>query len=67
MTDLGELLRAALPPVADGDRARDAWTEIVERLDRGPRFSLIDLGLAAAVAAVLLLFPEWFLVLAYHL
>ena len=31
------------------------------------RRSWLDISLAAAVAVVLLIFPEWLLVLAYHL
>ena len=69
MTDerLGELLRAALPPSAADDPSPDLWMPLASRLDRGPRWSSVDLGLAAAVAVTLLMFPEWLWVLAYHL
>ena len=63
---LQELLRAAMPPVED-ERPRDVWPAVEERLDRGPRWSLLDLGLAAAVVVALLLNPEWIWVIAYHL
>ena len=61
------MLRQALPPTADEAPARDVWLEVVARIDRGPRWSPIDLALAAAVVVMLLLFPEWFWLLAYHL
>jgi hypothetical protein len=69
MTDerLGEILRAALPQSAADDAPRDLWPSLGSRLDRGPRWSFVDLGLAAAVVATLLMFPEWLWVLAYHL
>ena len=69
MTDerLGELLRAAMPPSAADDAPRDLWPSLASRLDRGPAWSFVDLGLAAAVAVTLLMFPEWLWVLAYHL
>ena len=69
MTDerLGELLRAALPPSAADGAPRDLWTRLAARFDRPPSWSFVDLGLAAAVAVTLLMFPEWLWVVAYHL
>ena len=69
MTDdrLQELVRAAMPPVTDGGRARNVWPALVERLDRRTSWSLFDFGLAAAVAVALLVFPEWLWFLLYHL
>ena len=69
MTDnrLQELLRAAMPPAGDADPRRDLWPAVAERLDRGTGWSMLDLGLAAAVAVTLLMFPEWLFVLVYHL
>jgi len=69
MTDdrLGELLRAAIPPSGDEQSRRDAWPDLVARLERAPRWTMLDLGLAAAAAIALLMFPEWLWVLAYHL
>ena len=69
MTDerLGELLRAAMPPSGTDDSLRDLWPSLASRLDRGPAWSFVDVGLAAAVAITLLMFPEWLWVLAYHL
>jgi hypothetical protein len=70
MTDdrrLQHLLRAALPPAADHGPSRDLWPLVVSRIQAPMRRSWLDMSLAAAVAVVLLLFPEWLLVLAYHL
>jgi hypothetical protein len=63
----GDLLRAALPPVAAGDPGADLWPRVVERLASGPPMSWTDLGLLAIVAIALLLFPEGLFLLAYHL
>ena len=72
MTDerLNELVRASLPPSwHDGNDApqRDMWPQIAFRLEQRPRWSYLDLGLAAAAAAALAIFPEWLWLLAYHL
>ena len=65
--DLQALLKSALPAPVDDPPPRDRWTDIVTRVDDRPRWSLLDLGLAAAVAGALLLFPEGIWLLAYHL
>jgi hypothetical protein len=69
MTDesLQTLLKSAMPPTADDGPSRDVWRDVVTRIDGTPRWSLLDLGLAAAVAIALILFPEGFWLLAYHL
>ena len=69
MTDerLKELLRAVLPPSQPGGPARDVWPRIESRLEQRPRWSYVDLGLAAAAATALAAFPEWLWLLAYHL
>ena len=64
---LGELLRGALPPVGHDERSPDLWARLAVRVEQPPRWSLLDLGLAAAVGVVLLLNPEWIWLLAYHL
>jgi hypothetical protein len=64
--ELGALLRTAIPP-SDAPTRGDVWPSIVERLDRPPRWSLVDLGLAAAIALALLMNPEWLLILTFHL
>jgi hypothetical protein len=68
MTDdrIGELLRAAMPLGADPSH-RDVWSDVVVRVERGPRWTMLDAGLAAAAALALLMFPEWLWVIAYHL
>ena len=69
MTDerLKELLRTAVTtPVAD-EPARDLWPDVANRFDQRPRWSYVDLGLAAAAAVALTIFPEWFWLLSYHL
>jgi hypothetical protein len=40
---------------------------VLERIDAPRGWGWLDLGLAAAVAVVLMLFPEWLSLLAYHL
>ena len=80
MTDddrLHKLLRTALPGVSDEGPSRDLWPPVASRIDpyagRVPRsgpggvMSWFDLGVAAAVAVVLMLFPEWLFLLLYHL
>jgi hypothetical protein len=69
MTDerLQELLRSALPPSTGESPDRDLWPRIANRFDQAPRWSYLDLSLAAAVIAALAAFPEWLWPLAYHL
>lgn len=69
MTDerLQELLRNAMPPSTGQSPARDLWPRMSNRFERAPRWSYLDLGLAAAVIAALAIFPEWLWPLAYHL
>lgn len=65
---LGELLRAALPASGEEPSARDLWPRVTERLDAPRQWTWFDVGLTAIVAAILLLmFPEGFWLLAYHL
>lgn len=62
------LLRSAVPPAAVRPPSRDLWP-LVERRFAGSSgaWTWIDLGIAAATAIVLLLFPEWLLPLVFHL
>jgi hypothetical protein len=62
-----ELLRSALPPAPDRGPTRDLWPLVVARMRPPDRWSWLDVGLAAAVVAVLLMFPEYASLLAYHL
>ncbi len=64
---LERLLQAALPPLADAPSPPDLWPAVVGRCERRFAWTWLDLGLAALVAAVLLLFPDWLWLLAYHL
>jgi len=69
MTDehLRDLVRAALPPPQVDGPARDVWRRIESRLEQRPQWSYVDLGLAAAAATTLVVFPEWLWLLVYHL
>ena len=72
MTDhdhLEHLLRSALRPALAPapEPSRDLWPLVVDRIQAPPRWSWVDLGLAAVVTLALLMFPEWLLPLAYHL
>ena len=69
MTDeeLLRSLRSALRRVDARSPSRDLWPSVVQRAQRPARWSLVDSSLAAVVVLVLLLFPEWFWFLAYHL
>ena len=69
MTDeqLKDLLRASMPLAANDRPARDVWPQLASRFEQGPRWSYLDLGLAAAAAVALVVFPEWLWLLAYHL
>jgi len=64
---LEELLRGAMPPVPGDAAPPDAWPSVLARIDQRPRWSFVDLGLAAAAGAVLFMNPEWLWLLAYHL
>jgi hypothetical protein len=69
MTDehLKRLLRAAIPPTDTSVAAPDVWPRLSAGLGHTPRWSYVDLGLAAAVAIAFLIFPEWLWLLAYHM
>ena len=63
---LEQLLRSSLPPAATSGPSRDLWPLIVSR-SRTPVGWGLDISMAAVVAAALLMFPQWLLILAYHL
>jgi hypothetical protein len=70
MTDderLQQLLRSALAPTSDRQRSRDLWPLVANRIQVRARWSWLDVSLAAVVAIVLLVFPDWLFLLAYHL
>jgi hypothetical protein len=64
---LEDLIRSVLPPVAAVQPTRDLWPLVVRRGQALPAWSWVDVGLAAALAIVLLVFPRLLLVLVYHL
>lgn len=68
MTDdeLERLVRAAMPPVDPDELRSDVWPALAARLDARRAWPWLDLGLAAAVLAVLVFFPEWTTLLAYQ-
>ena len=65
--DLRQWLQSALPPVGDERPSRDLWPLIVARGRARTEWSWFDISIAAIVATVLLLFPDWLWVLAFHL
>jgi hypothetical protein len=64
---LSQLLKTALPAVEKDLPTRDLWRVVVQRSEARIEMSLADWSLAAIVVIVLLIFPEWFWFLAYHL
>jgi len=64
---LRTLLRAALPIEPRAGRPRDLWPLIEARAHAPVRWSWLDLGIAAVVAALLLMNPGWLGLLAFHL
>jgi hypothetical protein len=70
MTDdehLHHALRAALERTTPGGPSRDLWPLIVQKSRTPSGWSWLDLALAAAVVALLLMRPQWLWLLAYHL
>ena len=69
MTDerLKELLRDAMVLADCREPGDDLWPQVAARFDEKPRWSYVDLGLAAGAAVALAVFPEWLWLLAYHL
>jgi hypothetical protein len=70
MTDddrLLHLLRSALPRSTGQLPSRDLWPLVVKQMQAPAERSWFDIGMAAVVAILLTLFPEWLLLLVYHL
>lgn len=65
--ELRLLLRSALPEVDERAPARDLWPQVVHRVESRPAPHWLDVVLAAAIVTALVLAPQWFFVLAYHL
>lgn len=62
-----EALRQSFPPV-DTELGRDLWPDVLRRVDaQSPAVPWYDWALIAAMAALLLYFPQLVLVFAYHL
>jgi hypothetical protein len=56
---IGELVRAAIAPVTNGELKRDLWPEMSRRLQgRAIRPSWFDWGLMAVLTCLLFVFPE---------
>ena len=70
MTDddrLQHLLRSAFPRTADQEPLRDLWPLVVNQINTPVKRSWFDISLAAVIAGLLMMFPEWLSLLAYHL
>ena len=65
--ELQALLRSAMrAPDVDGPSA-DLWPRVIERMQARPGSHWVDIALAAAILALLAMFPQWMFLLAYHL
>jgi len=65
--ELTRTLRRSLPPVESAVPSRDLWPAVRNHTPERPRWSLVDYGIVALIAVALVLFPNWFWFLAYHL
>ena len=67
-SELRTLLQREFPPLLSTELPRDLWPQMLLRLDAQPlRVPWFDWALAAAVAAMLLLFPNAIPALLYQL
>ena len=63
-----ELLRKAIPPVADRELKRDLWPQMLRRLEERPaQVPWFDWALVAVVAIWFFFAPEAIPILLYHL
>ena len=63
-----ELLRKAIPPVADRELKRDLWPQMLRRLDERPaQVPWFDWALLAVPAIWFFFSPEAIPILLYHL
>ena len=69
MTDdeIARLLRNTILPASADRTHRDLWPNVRQRLDEHPSWGWLDATLATALVVVLVLFPDWLSLLAYHL
>lgn len=66
--ELQAVLKREFPPFETAELQRDLWPQMLRRLDaQPPRVPWFDWALAAAVAAMLLLFPAVIPALLYQL
>jgi hypothetical protein len=68
--ELGKLLKREFPPLQNAELQHDLWPQMLRRLDAHPEPSRVpwfDWALAAAVTAMLLLFPNAIPALLYQL
>jgi len=67
-SELRALIQREFPPLQNAELPRDLWPQMLRRLDAQPlRVPWFDWALAAAVAAMLLLFPNAIPALLYQL
>lgn len=64
---LAELLREALPTTGATDSQGDLWPQVVARSRARRGWSWLDLGIAAVIAALVIMRPAWLRLLAFHL
>ena len=64
---LQQMLKSALPPAIDREPSRDLWPLVLNRAEPRAGWSWLDVSLAAGVTLVLIMFPGWLSLLAYHL
>jgi hypothetical protein len=66
--EVRQLLKDALPPV-DTDLRRDLWPLMLRKMQAQtpPRVAWFDWALLGLVGGVIVVFPDLFLVLVYHL
>ena len=62
------LLRATVPPTGDDGPTSDLWSAVRARTTHtAPRWSWVDLAVAAAAAVALVMNPRWLSLIAYYL
>ena len=62
-----DLFRSAIRPMPDIRPARDLWPEVAGPRRTPARWSWVDSSVAAVIVAVLVMFPNWVFLLAFHL
>ena len=62
-----QFLRSALPRTGAQEPSRDLWPLVVNQIHAPATRSWFDISLAAVIGIVLVIFPEWLLLLAYYL